>query len=138
MPTQFTLPPMGDSIKSGVVAKIFVSAGDTIEAEQPVLELETDKAVQEVPSTVAGKVGKILIKEGDQIAIGAAIFDLEEAGASDGAQSTPAAPDQSTLGKDAVEKTTPPQSKGASSNGAPASSGNSLNGQPTVAPSAPQ
>ena len=89
MANQFTLPDMGD-IKSGTVATILVSEGDTVQEETPVLELETDKATQEVPSTVSGKVGKILVKPGDTIAIGAPIFDLVENGAA--ASSAPASP----------------------------------------------
>ncbi len=83
MANQFTLPDMGD-IKSGVVATILVSEGDEVQEETPVLELETDKATQEVPSTVSGKVGKILVKPGDTVAIGAPIFELAEGGAAAG------------------------------------------------------
>jgi pyruvate dehydrogenase E2 component (dihydrolipoamide acetyltransferase) len=77
MANQFTLPDMGD-IKSGVVATILVSEGDTIQEEAPVLEIETDKATQEVPSTVSGKVLKILVKPGDTIAVGAPIFEMAD------------------------------------------------------------
>lgn len=158
MPTQFTLPPMGESIKMGTVAKILVSTGDAIEEDQPVLELETDKAVQEVPSTVSGTVGKILIKEGDQIKIGTPIFDLADggAGAADAAQSTSAPAPQSAASNGAGAQVTQAKSEESSradtnsaatsnsasngaSNGVPKSaSGGSLNGQPTAAPSAPQ
>ena len=87
MANQFTLPDMGD-IKSGTIATILVSEGDEVQEETPVLELETDKATQEVPSTVTGKVGRILVKPGDTVAIGAPIFELAEDGA---AASAPAA-----------------------------------------------
>lgn len=159
MPTQFTLPPMGESIKKGTVAKILVSTGDTIEEDQPVLELETDKAVQEVPSTVSGTVGQILVKEGDQIEIGAPIFDLEggTTAASNGQSTSTPAPQSTSSSSGEREKATQadsedssfantsgiatggPNSSAAASNGnAHASGTGSLNGQPTAAPSAPQ
>ena len=52
--TDFTLPELGEQIAGGDVLRVLVKAGDTIAKDQPVLELETDKATIEVPSSVAG------------------------------------------------------------------------------------
>ena len=52
--TDFTLPELGENITSGDVLRVLVKPGDTIAKDQPVLELETDKATIEVPSSVAG------------------------------------------------------------------------------------
>ena len=54
--TDFTLPELGEQIEAGDVLRVLVKAGDTLTKEQPVLELETDKATIEVPSSVAGTV----------------------------------------------------------------------------------
>ena len=118
MANQFTLPDMGD-IKSGTVATILVSEGDTVAEETPVLELETDKATQEVPSTVSGKVGKILVKPGDTIQIGAPIFEL-----ADGAGSSPPA---STSSSDAATEVSTSEAAAASTNGAGGSNGTHSN-----------
>ena len=51
MATEFTLPDLGENISSGDVVSVLVKAGDVVEPGQSVLEVETDKAVIEVPST---------------------------------------------------------------------------------------
>ncbi|MGH9330709.1 MAG: biotin/lipoyl-containing protein, partial [Vicinamibacterales bacterium] len=51
MPTEFTLPELGENVAAGDVIRVLVKQGDAIQKEQPVLELETDKATIEVPST---------------------------------------------------------------------------------------
>jgi pyruvate dehydrogenase E2 component (dihydrolipoamide acetyltransferase) len=50
--TEFKLPNLGDGVAAGDVLRVLVKAGDTLKADQAVLELETDKATLEVPSTV--------------------------------------------------------------------------------------
>ena len=74
MTTQITLPNLGENIESGDVLSILVSEGDTISADQDLLEIETDKATMPVPSPEAGKVVKILVSEGDTLAVGAGIL----------------------------------------------------------------
>ena len=80
MPTDFTLPELGEQIESGDVLRILVKAGDTITKDQPVLELETDKATIEVPSSVAGTVKEIKVKQGDKVKVGQAILSVEDGG----------------------------------------------------------
>ena len=77
MTTQITLPHLGESIESGDVLSIFISEGDTIEVDQDLIEIETDKATMPVPSPEAGKVVKVLVNEGDTLTVGAAILELE-------------------------------------------------------------
>ena len=79
MPTDFTLPELGEQIEAGDVLRVLVKAGDTISKEQPVLELETDKATIEVPSSVAGTVKEIKVKAGDKVKVGQAILSYDEA-----------------------------------------------------------
>lgn len=75
----FVIPELGENIKSAIVVKVLVSVGDTVELDQTVLELETDKATIEVPADIAGKVVSVAVNEGDAVGIGQAVFGLEEA-----------------------------------------------------------
>ena len=78
--TEFKVPELGENVASGDVAKVLVSVGDTVKMEQPVIELETDKATIEVPSSVAGVVKEIKVKKGDKVQVGAVIFTVDPAG----------------------------------------------------------
>ena len=80
MATEFKLPKLGESTEKGQVTKILVSVGDTIQADQPVIELETDKATVEVPSSVGGVVKEIRVKAEQEIGEGDVILTVEEAG----------------------------------------------------------
>jgi pyruvate dehydrogenase E2 component (dihydrolipoamide acetyltransferase) len=77
MLVEFKLPDLGENIDSGDVVKILVAVGDTITAEQPLLELETGKAVVEVPSTQSGRVAAVLVEEGDKVSVGQTVFSIE-------------------------------------------------------------
>ena len=82
MSTEFTLPDLGENIESGDVVNVLVAIGDTLVEDQPVIELETDKAVIEVPSSVTGTITEILVQQGDTVAVGQPILKIEaEAGA---------------------------------------------------------
>ena len=86
MPTDFTLPELGENIQAGDVLRVLVKQGDTLAKEQPVLELETDKATIEVPSSVAGQVKDIKVKAGDKVKVGQAILTVDEGEASNKAE----------------------------------------------------
>jgi pyruvate dehydrogenase E2 component (dihydrolipoamide acetyltransferase) len=73
---EFFLPELGENIVSATVTKVLVAVGENIELDQAVLELETDKATIEVPSTVVGKVTSLLVSEGDVVKIGASILKV--------------------------------------------------------------
>jgi pyruvate dehydrogenase E2 component (dihydrolipoamide acetyltransferase) len=75
--TEFKLPELGENIQAGDVINVLVAVGDTIEPEQPVLELETDKATVEVPSSVSGVVKEIHIKAGETVQVGQLILTVE-------------------------------------------------------------
>src|SRR5215204_1669958 len=81
MPTQIKLPNLGENIESGDVLTIFVSEGDTVTANQDLMEIETDKATMPVPAPQAGKITKILVGEGDTVEIGAPIMEIEPSAA---------------------------------------------------------
>ncbi len=84
----FTLPELGENIATGDVLRILVKPGDTLSKDQPVLELETDKATIEVPSSVAGQVKEVKVKAGDKVKVGQPILSVEEAAASEATASS--------------------------------------------------
>ncbi len=73
------LPELGENIEGGDVLRVMVKAGDAIKKDQPVLELETDKATIEVPSSAEGVVKEIKVKEGEKVKVGQTIFVVDEA-----------------------------------------------------------
>src|SRR5437016_5356621 len=81
MATQIKLPNLGENIESGDVLTIFVSEGDTVKADQDLIEVETDKATMPIPAPQAGKITKVLVKEGDTVEVGAPIMEIEAAAA---------------------------------------------------------
>ncbi|NBV42850.1 hypothetical protein EBR96_08815, partial [bacterium] len=70
------LPNLGDGIDSAVVLSILVSKGDTIQKDQTILELETDKAVAPIPSPQGGTVEQIYVKVGDTVTMGTPVLGL--------------------------------------------------------------
>ena len=75
--TEFKVPELGENVASGDVTRVLVNVGDTIAHDQPVLELETDKATIEVPSSVAGVVKEIKVKKGDKVKVGAVVLTVD-------------------------------------------------------------
>lgn len=88
MATEFKLPDLGENIASGDVVTVFVSPGDVVKPGQPLLEVETDKAVIEVPCPPGGRVASVLVKKGDTVKVGQTLVTLEPAAA--GAAPAPA------------------------------------------------
>jgi pyruvate dehydrogenase E2 component (dihydrolipoamide acetyltransferase) len=78
--TEFKLPQLGEQVEKGIVLSVLVSEGDHVDADDVVLELETDKATTEVPAPSAGTVGELRVHEGDEIQSGDVIMMLEEDG----------------------------------------------------------
>jgi pyruvate dehydrogenase E2 component (dihydrolipoamide acetyltransferase) len=74
---EFKLPELGENIEQGDVVRVLIKAGDTVKDGQPVIELETDKAVVEVPSSVSGTVKEVLVREGQKAKVGSTIFTFE-------------------------------------------------------------
>jgi pyruvate dehydrogenase E2 component (dihydrolipoamide acetyltransferase) len=86
MANEFTLPDLGENIASGDVVSVFVSEGDVLKPGQALLEVETDKAVIEVPCPPGGLVEKVLVKKGDTVKVGQALVVLGAAGAAPAAK----------------------------------------------------
>lgn len=76
-PTEFKLPELGENITQGDLVRLMISAGTKVSEGQPVMELETDKAVVEVPSSVTGVIREVRVKQGEKVKVGQVIFTLE-------------------------------------------------------------
>jgi pyruvate dehydrogenase E2 component (dihydrolipoamide acetyltransferase) len=90
------LPELGENVEKGDVIRVLVNVGDVIKVDQPVVELETDKATIEVPTSIAGKVTEIKVKPGDKVNVGQVVLVL--------AEDTGAATTASTGGTGTTEK----------------------------------
>ncbi len=92
MTTEFKLPELGENIVTATIVSVLVSVGDQVKLGQGVVELETDKAVIEVPSDVAGAVTAVHVREGQSIGIGAPVLTLEEGAPAQAPASPPTTP----------------------------------------------
>jgi pyruvate dehydrogenase E2 component (dihydrolipoamide acetyltransferase) len=84
MVTEFKLPELGEDIDSGDVISVLVKPGDTVAEEQPVMEIETDKATIEVPAPASGTITEIHVQAGTKVKVGQLLFTIEEGGKGDG------------------------------------------------------
>jgi pyruvate dehydrogenase E2 component (dihydrolipoamide acetyltransferase) len=134
MPTEFKIPELGENVTAGDVVRVLVKAGDSIEKDQPVLELETDKATIEVPSSVSGTVQDVKVKQGDKVTVGQVVLTVgdgaaaatkpaekpaagkPEAGQPEGAAKVPAAEQSKEAAADQAPKPKP-QPAGAAEEG---------------------
>jgi pyruvate dehydrogenase E2 component (dihydrolipoamide acetyltransferase) len=80
MATEFKLPELSENAKEGTVTSILVKVGDTVTADQNLLEIEAGKATVEIPAPFAGTVTAIQIKEGDTAAVGQVVMTIEQSG----------------------------------------------------------
>ena len=103
MSTEFKLPEVGEGIEVGTVVAVLVAEGDQIEVDQSVLELETDKAVVEVPSTVAGVVQKVHVKANAEVKVGEVVLTVDESGAGADEPAEPAEADETGEADEAGE-----------------------------------
>ena len=74
------LPNLGEGAESGTVVNIFVKEGDHVSKDQPILELENEKAVATIPSTAEGQVTRIYVKPGEKVSVGQRLLSLGEGG----------------------------------------------------------
>ncbi|MDG6094040.1 2-oxoglutarate dehydrogenase complex dihydrolipoyllysine-residue succinyltransferase [Acetobacter sp. AN02] len=77
MSVEIKVPTLGESVTTATIAKWLKKAGDTVAADEPVVELETDKVSVEVSAPQAGVLGAELVKEGDEVEVGALLTTLE-------------------------------------------------------------
>jgi pyruvate dehydrogenase E2 component (dihydrolipoamide acetyltransferase) len=88
MTTEFKLPPISEGVDAADIAAVHVHEGDVIQSGQVVFEVETEKAVAEIPSPQAGRIEKILVKPGQKVKIGEVLLTIDESAAADGAKGT--------------------------------------------------
>ena len=80
MAFEFKFPDVGEGITEGVLVKWLVKEGDEVRADDPLAEVETDKAVVELPSPHGGKILSLKVKDGDAITVGQVIVEIETSG----------------------------------------------------------
>jgi 2-oxoglutarate dehydrogenase E2 component (dihydrolipoamide succinyltransferase) len=90
MSTEIKVPALGESVSEATVAKWFKKEGDAVKADEPMVELETDKVTVEVPAPVSGKLEKILVPAGTTVAVGALLGSIAEGAAGASPPPTPA------------------------------------------------
>ena len=81
MATEVKLPELGEGVDQAEIVRVLVSVGDAVVADQPLLEIETDKATVEVPAPIAGTVTSVAVSAGATLAVGQPILTLETASA---------------------------------------------------------
>src|SRR5882757_9476170 len=91
MPVSVTLPALGESVTEGTVTRWLKKEGDTIVADEPLLEISTDKVDTEIPAPASGVLLRISVGEDETVAVGAELAVIGEAGESLGGPAQPAA-----------------------------------------------
>ncbi|WP_315850061.1 biotin/lipoyl-containing protein, partial [Prescottella equi] len=84
------MPALGESVTEGTVTRWLKQEGDTVEVDEPLLEVSTDKVDTEIPSPAAGVLTKIVAQEDDVVDIGGELAVIGEAGEAPAAEATPA------------------------------------------------
>ncbi|RMF85441.1 MAG: biotin/lipoyl-binding protein, partial [Nitrospinota bacterium] len=89
MVTEFKLPELGENIEEAEVIQVLVSEGERVKQDQPLLELETEKATVEVPSPLEGIIKAVHVREGEKVKVGQLLLTLEEQIKAGGAETIP-------------------------------------------------
>ena len=127
MPTEILVPTLGESVTSATIARWLKHEGDTVAADEPLVELETDKVTVEVNAPAAGVLGAILQKDGAEVEVGAVLGEIGEAGGA-GAKAKPAPAKAAPAAKAAAEPAAAPAPVTPSSPApAPAAAGGTTN-----------
>src|SRR5262245_40103486 len=115
MTVEIKLPVLGENVESATVVRLLVKTGDTISRDQPIMELETEKASVDLPAPATGTAKEIQVKEGDTVKVGQVLLTIEEDGQPGAASTAPKAaePEQTVKVKppqpEAPKPTTPPE-----------------------------
>ncbi len=129
MPTSVTMPALGESVTEGTVTRWLKQEGDTVEVDEPLLEVSTDKVDTEIPSPAAGVLTKIVVAEDETVEVGAELAVIGGEG-DGGGSSAPAeepaaeqAPEPQSTPEPEPEAAPEPEPAPASSGGGSDSSG---------------
>jgi len=99
MATEITVPNLGESVSEAEIGQWLKQPGDTVEQDEPIAELETDKVSLEVNAPAAGVLSEILVEAGETVAVGTVIGRVGEAAAGDGGAETDSASSETTSEK---------------------------------------
>ncbi len=108
MSTDIKVPTLGESVTEATVATWYKKVGDSVAADEPLVELETDKVAVEVPSPVAGKLEAIVVSDGETVEVGALLATVAEGEAGAAAE----APKEAAKAEEAPAKSEAPKSNG--------------------------
>src|SRR6185312_7323340 len=86
MATEIRVPTLGESVSEATIGKWFKKVGDAIAADEPLVELETDKVTIEVPAPAAGRLAEIAAQEGDTVGVSALLGTISEGAAAEAKQ----------------------------------------------------
>src|SRR5689334_2196034 len=96
MQQRIQMPQLGESVVEGTIAKWLVKPGDKVARDQPLAEIETDKANADLPSPIAGVVRELLVEEGARVNVGADLVVVDTDGAGVPASPPPVGPEAGT------------------------------------------
>jgi pyruvate/2-oxoglutarate dehydrogenase complex dihydrolipoamide acyltransferase (E2) component len=105
--TSFMMPALGESVDEGVITRWLKGVGDTVEADEPLLEVATDKVDTEIGAPYAGTIRELLAAEESTVAVGDPLAIIEPLGASGSTPETPAAPSADTIAPAAADAESP-------------------------------
>jgi pyruvate dehydrogenase E2 component (dihydrolipoamide acetyltransferase) len=74
---EIKIPEIGENVEKGVIVGVLVSKSDAVDVDQPLVEVETDKAVVEIPSPYKGKITEVTVKSDDEVSVGQVIAKIE-------------------------------------------------------------
>jgi len=93
MAIDFKVPDLGENVESGDIVNVMVKEGDEISADQSVMEIETGKAVVELPCPIAGRITKVHVQKGSKVKVGDPLLTVEGSGAANSAPAAKAPPE---------------------------------------------
>jgi 2-oxoglutarate dehydrogenase E2 component (dihydrolipoamide succinyltransferase) len=102
MPTEVVMPQMGESIFEGTITKWLKKAGDTVQKDEPLFEISTDKVDAEIPSPVAGVLSEIKVAEGSTVEVNTVVAVVEEQGSGFRGQGSVPTPEAGFTGTEVV------------------------------------
>jgi pyruvate dehydrogenase E2 component (dihydrolipoyllysine-residue acetyltransferase) len=121
MPTDVVMPQMGESITEGTITKWLKKPGDSVQRDEPLFEISTDKVDAEIPSPAAGTLAEIKVPEGSTVQINTVVCTISEGGSA--AAATPAAPAKAETAATPADDSTTPAAIDAPDMGSPAAAG---------------
>jgi pyruvate dehydrogenase E2 component (dihydrolipoamide acetyltransferase) len=138
MPTPVVMPQMGESIAEGTIVRWMKKVGDTVDRDEPLFEISTDKVDAEIPSPAAGVLTEITVKEGETVAVNSVVATIGAAGeAVAAAPSDAAAQPQADRAQPQADRAQPQADRAQPRKGAEkasASTQSQADGSPTAAP----